>query len=244
MAPGGRPASSAGWSEPERRRRGPVAGDAAPARRDLKAPRRRRAPGACSHAVCAQPTGARRPARAGDVRQLDRSRAPARGPRRLAQQGRARRHRCSPRAPGGGLATRSSLGRGALRRPRRRPRTPTPTARGVRLSESTWPQEGSYEHRRPASHRISGSRSSRARSPTPISCGRPPGRSMQILPDANVVKIGGQSIIDRGRAAVFPLLDEIVANLAAPQDDHRHRRRHPGAPRLQRRRSTSACRPG
>jgi molybdenum storage protein len=37
---------------------------------------------------------------------------------------------------------------------------------------------------------------------------------LSILPDANVVKIGGQSIIDRGRAAVFPLLDEIVANLA------------------------------
>ena len=36
---------------------------------------------------------------------------------------------------------------------------------------------------------------------------------LPILPDANVVKIGGQSIIDRGRAAVFPLLDEIVANL-------------------------------
>jgi molybdenum storage protein len=35
-----------------------------------------------------------------------------------------------------------------------------------------------------------------------------------ILPEANVIKIGGQSFIDRGRAAVFPLLDEIVANLA------------------------------
>lgn len=37
---------------------------------------------------------------------------------------------------------------------------------------------------------------------------------VSILPDANVVKVGGQSIVDRGRAAVFPLLDEIVANLA------------------------------
>src|SRR5215213_1217437 len=37
---------------------------------------------------------------------------------------------------------------------------------------------------------------------------------VSILPDANVVKIGGQSLIDRGRTAVFPLLDEIVANLA------------------------------
>lgn len=36
---------------------------------------------------------------------------------------------------------------------------------------------------------------------------------IQILPDANVVKIGGQSFIDRGRAAVFPLMDEIVENL-------------------------------
>src|SRR4051794_29278663 len=37
---------------------------------------------------------------------------------------------------------------------------------------------------------------------------------LPILPDANVVKIGGQSIIDRGRAAVFSLLYEIVANLS------------------------------
>src|SRR5262245_12747867 len=35
-----------------------------------------------------------------------------------------------------------------------------------------------------------------------------------ILPWANVVKIGGQSIMDRGRAAVYPLIDEIVANLS------------------------------
>jgi molybdenum storage protein len=34
-----------------------------------------------------------------------------------------------------------------------------------------------------------------------------------ILPWANMVKIGGQSIIDRGRTAVYPLLDEITANL-------------------------------
>lgn len=36
---------------------------------------------------------------------------------------------------------------------------------------------------------------------------------VSILPDANVVKIGGQSMIDRGRAAVFPILDEIVGVL-------------------------------
>jgi molybdenum storage protein len=34
-----------------------------------------------------------------------------------------------------------------------------------------------------------------------------------ILPWVNVVKIGGQSIMDRGRAAVGPLVDEIVRNL-------------------------------
>lgn len=33
----------------------------------------------------------------------------------------------------------------------------------------------------------------------------------RILPDAAVVKIGGQSIIDRGSAGVYPLIEEIVA---------------------------------
>jgi molybdenum storage protein len=33
----------------------------------------------------------------------------------------------------------------------------------------------------------------------------------RILPDATVIKIGGQSVIDRGRAAVYPLVEEIVA---------------------------------
>ncbi len=37
--------------------------------------------------------------------------------------------------------------------------------------------------------------------------------TLQILPEANVIKIGGQSFIDRGRAAVFPLIDELVENL-------------------------------
>jgi molybdenum storage protein len=32
----------------------------------------------------------------------------------------------------------------------------------------------------------------------------------RILPDAMVIKIGGQSVIDRGRSAVYPLVDEIV----------------------------------
>jgi molybdenum storage protein len=37
--------------------------------------------------------------------------------------------------------------------------------------------------------------------------------AVQILPQANVIKIGGQSFIDRGRAAVFPMIEEIVENL-------------------------------
>ena len=33
----------------------------------------------------------------------------------------------------------------------------------------------------------------------------------RILPQATVIKIGGQSMIDRGRAALYPLVEEIVA---------------------------------
>jgi len=40
---------------------------------------------------------------------------------------------------------------------------------------------------------------------------------IQILPDTNVLKVGGQSFIDRGRAAVFPLIEEIVENLGRHQ---------------------------
>jgi molybdenum storage protein len=36
-------------------------------------------------------------------------------------------------------------------------------------------------------------------------------RPVAVMPDVKVVKIGGQSIMDRGRAALFPILDEIVA---------------------------------
>jgi molybdenum storage protein len=36
---------------------------------------------------------------------------------------------------------------------------------------------------------------------------------LPILPKANVIKVGGQSFIDRGRAAVFPLIEEIATNL-------------------------------
>jgi molybdenum storage protein len=39
----------------------------------------------------------------------------------------------------------------------------------------------------------------------------------RILPDATAIKIGGQSVIDRGRAAVYPLVDEIVAARNAHQ---------------------------
>ncbi|WP_045223267.1 amino acid kinase family protein [Methyloterricola oryzae] len=35
--------------------------------------------------------------------------------------------------------------------------------------------------------------------------------AFRILPDAAVIKIGGQSVIDRGRAAVYPLVEEIIA---------------------------------
>jgi molybdenum storage protein len=36
-------------------------------------------------------------------------------------------------------------------------------------------------------------------------------RPVALMPEVRVVKLGGQSIMDRGRAAVFPVLEEIVA---------------------------------
>jgi molybdenum storage protein len=39
------------------------------------------------------------------------------------------------------------------------------------------------------------------------------GEVIRILPNVNVVKIGGQSILDRGRPAVYPVLDELVKNM-------------------------------
>jgi molybdenum storage protein len=39
----------------------------------------------------------------------------------------------------------------------------------------------------------------------------------RVLPDATVLKVGGQSIVDRGRAAVYPIVDEIVAARADHQ---------------------------
>jgi molybdenum storage protein len=38
-------------------------------------------------------------------------------------------------------------------------------------------------------------------------------KSKKLLPNANVIKIGGQSFIDRGKKAVFPLIKEIKENL-------------------------------
>jgi molybdenum storage protein len=38
-----------------------------------------------------------------------------------------------------------------------------------------------------------------------------------MMPDVKVLKIGGQSVLDRGRAAVFPILDEIVKAKDATQ---------------------------
>jgi molybdenum storage protein len=43
------------------------------------------------------------------------------------------------------------------------------------------------------------------------------GEVLPILPEANVVKIGGQSMMDRGRAAMFPIVDELVENLKRHQ---------------------------
>jgi molybdenum storage protein len=43
---------------------------------------------------------------------------------------------------------------------------------------------------------------------------RTEGQVTSILPDVNIVQIGGSSIMDRGRSALLPLLDEIVANQA------------------------------
>lgn len=40
---------------------------------------------------------------------------------------------------------------------------------------------------------------------------------VDILPYVNIVAIGGQSILDRGKKAVFPLIDEIVKN----KEDHK-----------------------
>lgn len=37
-------------------------------------------------------------------------------------------------------------------------------------------------------------------------------QEISIFPDLNVIKVGGSSILDRGKAAVFPLVEEIIQN--------------------------------
>ena len=60
--------------------------------------------------------------------------------------------------------------------------------------------------------RASASSSPGAISPAPNAPPQIYGEPIKVLPDVNVIKIGGQSIMDRGRPAVFPLIDEIVEN--------------------------------
>jgi molybdenum storage protein len=38
-----------------------------------------------------------------------------------------------------------------------------------------------------------------------------PYQPIAMMPDVRVIKIGGQSMLDRGRAAIFPLIEEIVS---------------------------------
>jgi molybdenum storage protein len=46
---------------------------------------------------------------------------------------------------------------------------------------------------------------------------RSDGQVVPILPDVNIVQIGGRSIMDRGRSALLPVLEEIVANQSQHQ---------------------------
>ncbi len=46
---------------------------------------------------------------------------------------------------------------------------------------------------------------------------RTDGQVVSILPDVNIIQIGGRSIVDRGRSALMPLLEEIVANQSQHQ---------------------------
>ena len=43
------------------------------------------------------------------------------------------------------------------------------------------------------------------------------GPVVRILPQVDVIKVGGQSFMDRGRAAVYPFIDELVANVKKHQ---------------------------
>ena len=64
-----------------------------------------------------------------------------------------------------------------------------------------------------------------------------------ILPNLNVIQIGGLSIMDRGHAAVLPLLDEIVANQAEHTQVIGVGPGRARAAHSSRSGSTSACRP-
>jgi molybdenum storage protein len=39
------------------------------------------------------------------------------------------------------------------------------------------------------------------------------GPVIRLMPDVNILKIGGQSIIDRGKAGLYPVIDEIAQNI-------------------------------
>jgi len=54
-----------------------------------------------------------------------------------------------------------------------------------------------------------------------------------MQPDINVLKIGGQSIIDRGREAVLPILDVLYQGERRAQDYSNDGRRNQGSPCLQ-----------
>jgi molybdenum storage protein len=46
---------------------------------------------------------------------------------------------------------------------------------------------------------------------TDTKCGDVDYQPVALMPEVRVVKIGGQSVMDRGRAALFPILEEVVA---------------------------------
>ena len=64
-----------------------------------------------------------------------------------------------------------------------------------------------------------------------------------ILPNLNVIQIGGLSIMDRGHTALLPLLDEIVANQDELHAGDRRRARACARGTSSRSGSISACRP-
>jgi molybdenum storage protein len=63
-----------------------------------------------------------------------------------------------------------------------------------------------HERRKIASHLADSTLTSEATGPSNFTYS-----PVAMMPDVRVFKMGGQSIMDRGRAAVFPILDELVA---------------------------------